>query len=104
MQRIDLMPALAVILEAHPMRHGEEIGEALPELLVAGDLAADVADYPAEPDAQEFQRPPGTLELMGVAIAPDHDRGALGHPAIALPQLHVVALRQVHEFFERPVA
>jgi hypothetical protein len=49
-QRIDLVPALAVVLEAHPVRQGEEIGKALLESLVAGDLAADVADHPAEPD------------------------------------------------------
>src|SRR5713226_4040742 len=94
-ERIDLVPALAVVLKAHAVRQGEEIGEAFLERLIAGDLAADVADHPAEPDAQELEGAPGTLELVGVAIAPDPDRGALGHPAIALPQPHIVSLRQV---------
>ena len=55
MQRIDLGAALPVILEAYPHRQGEKVGEALLEPVVAGDLAADVADHPAEPDAQEFK-------------------------------------------------
>ena len=54
-QRIDLGAALAVILEAHPHRQSEKVGEAFLERLVAGDLAADVADHPAQPDAQEFE-------------------------------------------------
>src|SRR5260370_42245417 len=59
-QRIDLVAALAVVLEAHPVRQGEEIGKALLESLLAGDLAAGVAGPPAEPGAQEFEGPPGT--------------------------------------------
>lgn len=104
MQGIDLVAALAVVLETHAMRHRERLGEALPQRLVAGDLAADVADHPAQSDAQEFELAPSALELVGVDIAPDHDCGPLGHPAIALPQLHLVVLGQVHQLFERPVA
>jgi hypothetical protein len=58
-QRIDLGAALTMILETHPVGQGKQIGEALLERLVAGDLAADVADHPAEPDAQEFEFAPG---------------------------------------------
>src|SRR5215471_10205782 len=47
MQRIDLRPALAMILEAHLHRQGEEIGKARLQCLVPGDLAANVADHPA---------------------------------------------------------
>jgi hypothetical protein len=43
-----------VILELYPHRQGEKIGEALLEPLIARDLAPDVANYPAEPGAQEF--------------------------------------------------
>jgi hypothetical protein len=63
MQRIHFLPALAVILKAHPMRQREEIGEAFPERRVAGDLAADVADDPAQPGLEEFELAPGALEL-----------------------------------------
>ena len=104
MQRIDLAAALAVVLEAHPMSQGQQLGEALREPLVAGDLAANVADHPAEPDAQEFELAPGALELVRVAIAPNHDRRPLGHPAITLPQLHIVALRQIDQLFQGAVA
>ena len=68
MQRIHLRPALAMILKAYPHRQGEEIGEALLEPLVAGDLAANVADHPAQPGAQELQLTPRPLELVGMAV------------------------------------
>src|SRR5204862_682371 len=55
MQRIDLGTALAVILKAHPHRQGEKMGEALPQRLVVADLAADIADHPTEPNAQELE-------------------------------------------------
>ena len=55
--------ALAVVLEAHPHRQGEKTGEAFLEPLVAGDLAAEVADHPSEPSAQEFEFSPRSLEL-----------------------------------------
>jgi hypothetical protein len=65
------------------------------EPLVAGDLAADVADHPAQPDAQEFEFAPRPLELVGVGIASDHDSSAFGYAPIALPQCHIVALRRI---------
>src|SRR4029077_17180887 len=66
MQCIDLGATLAVILETHPNGQGQQAGEALRERIVAGDLAADVADPPAEPDAQELQFAPGAFELVGM--------------------------------------
>jgi hypothetical protein len=104
MQRIDLRAALAVVLKAHPHRQGEEIGEALLEPLVTGDFAADIADHPAEPDAQELEFAPRPFELVGMAIPADHDRGALGHTAIALPQWHAMALGEIHQLVERAMA
>ena len=53
-----------MILQTHPHRQGEQVGKALLEQLVAGDLAADVADHTAEPNAQKLQRPPGPFELV----------------------------------------
>ena len=46
----------------------------------------------------------GALELVRVGVAPDHDRGALGHPAIALPQRHIVALCEIDQLLQRAVA
>jgi hypothetical protein len=45
-------------------------------------LAADIADHPTKPCAQELA--PRPLELVGMGIAADHDRGALGDPPLAL--------------------
>ena len=74
------------------------------EPVVAGDLTADVADHPTEPDAQEFECAPRPLELVGMGVAPDHDRGAFGHPPITLSQRHVVVLSQIDQLFQRAVA
>src|ERR1700747_551079 len=57
-QRIHLGAALPMVLEAYPHRQGEKVGEAFLEHLLAGDLAADVADHPAQPGAQEFEFAP----------------------------------------------
>src|SRR5205814_5062011 len=103
-QRIDLGAALPVILEAYPHRQSEKVGEALLEPVVAGDLTADVADHPTEPDAQEFECAPRPLELVGMAVSTDHDRRALGHPVIALPQPHAVAFGEIDQLFQRAVA
>jgi hypothetical protein len=103
MQRIDLGAALTVILEPHPHRQSQQVGEALPQRLVTGDLAADIADHPTEPGAQELEFAPRPLELVGMSVPPHHDRRALGYPPIALPQRHIMALRQIDELFQRPM-
>jgi hypothetical protein len=55
---------LVVILKTYPQRQSEQFGKPLLlEGLVAVDLVADVADHPAEPNAQELQLAPGALEL-----------------------------------------
>src|ERR1700720_1641887 len=96
--------ALPVILEGYPMSRSEEGGEAHLECLVAVDLAADVADHPAEADAQELHGASRPLELVGMAVAADHDRGALGHPPIALPQRHTAALCKIDQLFQCAMA
>ena len=103
-QRINFGAALPVILEAYPMCQSEEVGEAHLECLVAVDLAADVADHPAEADAQELHGASRPLELVGMAVAADHDRGALGHPPIALPQRHTAALCKIDQLFQCAMA
>lgn len=104
MQRIDLGAALPVILEAYPHRQSEKVGEALLKPVAAGDLAANVADHPAQPDAQEFEFAPRPLELVGMGIAADHDRSAFGHPPITLPQPHSVAFGEIDQLLQGAVA
>jgi hypothetical protein len=103
-QRIDLGATLAVVLEPHSVSQGQKGGETLPERIVPGDLAADVADHPAEPDAQKLQFASGALELMGMGITANHDRCPFGHPPIALPQRHIVAPRQIDELLDCTMA
>jgi len=57
---------------------------------VTVDFAVDVAQQPAEANAQELDGSIGALELVGMGVAPDHDGGPLGHPEIALPQPEAV--------------
>src|SRR5262249_39473473 len=76
-QRIDLGAALPVILKAHPHRQGEQVGKAFLEGFVARDLAPDIADHAAQPNAQKLELAPGPLELVRMRVAPDHERGAL---------------------------
>ena len=103
-QRIDLRPALALILEADPLTAKARSGaKRFGERRVAGDLAADVADQPSQARAQELELAVGALELVGVGIAPDHDRGPLGDPQIALPERDAVALGEADELLDRPV-
>ena len=103
-QRIDLAAALPVILQTHPHRQGEQVGKAFLEGLLARDLAPDIADHAAEPNVQKLERAPGPLELVRMRVAPDHDRGAFGDAPVALPQRHVVALREIDQFFQRTMA
>jgi hypothetical protein len=104
MQRIDLRAALTMILETHPTGQGEQIGEAFSKRIVAGDLTADIADHPAEPDAQELELAPSALELAGVSVTANHNRSTLGHPPVALPQRHIVASCQIDQLLDRAVA
>jgi hypothetical protein len=80
-QAIDLVAALAGILVSHAQREIEQRAEARRERVIAGDLAAEVADDAAEPDAQELEPAPCSFELMGMAIAADHDPASRFQPA-----------------------
>src|SRR5476651_2876283 len=65
--------------------------------LVACDLAADVADQPAQPGAQEAHLPMVAVELLGVGIASRHHRRVLGDAQVGLPQPHAVVAGQAVE-------
>ena len=94
---------------AHPTdtrlihREIEQRTQAILERGIALDLAANVPDDAAEPGAQEFELPPGALELVGMRIAPHHDGGALGHAQIALAQFDTLAFGQRDQFLNRAV-
>src|ERR1700719_3751067 len=103
MQRVDLRSALTLLLMATPQREIEQRTQAILERGIALDLAANVPDDAAEPGAQEFELPPGALELVGMRIAPHHDGGALGHAQIALAQFDTLAFGQRDQFLNRPV-
>ena len=53
-----------MVLKTHSNGQSEQVGEALRKRIVPGDLAADIADHPAEPDTQEFELAPSALELV----------------------------------------
>jgi hypothetical protein len=88
MEGIQLPAALALLLGAHLEGARQREGKRRLDTLVAGDLAADVADQPAQPRAQDAQFPAMAVELFGVGVAPRHHRRALGDPQVGLPQPH----------------
>ena len=59
MQRVDLRPALVLLLMANPQRKVEQRAKAIFERSIALDLAANVTNDAAELRAQEFELAPG---------------------------------------------
>src|SRR4030095_7727429 len=100
-QRVDLWPALTLLLMANTQREIEQRAKAVFERCVALDLAANVTDDAAKPRAQKLQFPPGAFELVGMCVAPHHDGGALRQAQMALAQLNVLALGQLHQLLDR---
>jgi hypothetical protein len=98
---IQLPPALALLLGADLVGARQRPFEGRFELWLAGDLAADVTDDAAEPDAQQTQLAMVALELLGVGIAASHHRGVLGNAQIGLAQPHAVLFRQADNAFDR---
>src|SRR5262249_179551 len=76
--RVDLWPALTLLLMANRQREIEQRAKAVFERCVALDLAANVTDDAAKPRAQKLQFPPRAFELVGMRVAPHHDGGTLG--------------------------
>ena len=84
----------------HLARKRKQDRKAFLEGGVGGGLALEVADEAAEAGAQELEGAAGALELMGVVVAPDHDRSPLGDPEITLAQRHAGALGECHQLDE----
>src|SRR5579863_2625883 len=97
MEGIQLPAALALLLRADLAGPPERKRERLFEDWLTFDLAADVADDPAEPAAQDAQLPLMPPELFGMGVAARHHRGGLGHAGIGLPQPDAVPSRQAVE-------
>ena len=102
-QGIDLGPALALLLLAHPPRQHQQLCERRFEPAVTLDLATDVADDATEIGPQLLQHPVGALELLGVGITLVPNQGELAHPRIGLAQHHATMFRQSHQLLARPV-
>ena len=92
MQRIDLLPPLARALVAHANGQGYLGVEGGVQRRVFSNLAADIADHPAQLGFQGAQRPIGALELFGVGVALMLDQGELADPLIGLAKLDPLSL------------
>src|SRR5215831_9414106 len=93
MERVELEAALTLLLRADLAGPGQRLVEHLLKAR-AGDLAGDVANDAAQPRAQQAQLSPISIELLGVGVAPRHERGPLGDAQVGLPQRHAVLAGQ----------
>ena len=92
-------PVLALVADPHGLAEGN--GEGLLKPIVAVDLAVDVANEAAQARAQELELAVGALELLGVRVAPRHQRRPLGDPDVGLPQRHLVGSRLPAQLLDR---
>ena len=97
MEGIKLEAALARLLRADLRGPAKREGERLLQCWLALNLAADVADDPAQPAAQDAQLPLVPPELFGMGVTARHHRGGLGRARIGLPQPDAVPSRQAVE-------
>jgi hypothetical protein len=86
MEGIELPAALALLLASDLAGARQRERKRRLDVLMAGDLAADVADQPAQTRAQDAQFSAVTVELLGMGIAPRHHRRAFGDADVGLPQ------------------
>src|SRR6516162_8345950 len=85
MEGIKLPAALALLLRADLRGPAKREDECLLQCRPALDLAADVADDPAQPAAQNAQLPLMPLELFGMCVTSRHHCCGLGDARIGLP-------------------
>jgi hypothetical protein len=83
---IELPSALALLLRSDLRSARQRRFEGRLEFGTSFNLAADVADDPAEPAAQQAQLAMVALELLGMGIAGSHHGRAFGDTQIGLPQ------------------
>ena len=93
-KRTELPATLTLLLASDLTGARQREGKCRLDVLMAGDLAADVTDQPSELAAQDPQLPAVTVELLGVSIAPGHHRRVPGDPDVGLPKPHAVLVGQ----------
>ncbi|ESX09211.1 hypothetical protein X767_32960 [Mesorhizobium sp. LSJC264A00] len=96
MQGVDLVPVLR-LLRQEPLDEPEQPGKSGLEFGIAGDLAADVAEHPAEIGAKALEFATHPAELPGMRIAARPHRRCLGQPHVALPEHDAVPLGLTHQ-------
>jgi hypothetical protein len=90
MEGIELVAALALLLGADLTGTCQSGLEGRFKLGVVCDLAADIANDPAEPAAQQPQLLAMAVELLCMGVASRHHRRPLGDAQIGLPKPHPV--------------
>lgn len=85
MQTAELAAAPPSILQVQLNGPGQRPCKHLFEPRIGSDIAADVADRPAEAGGQEWQFAVAALELRGGGIATGHQGRPLGGPNVRLP-------------------
>lgn len=86
MKGIELPAPLALLLRADLAGPAKREGEGPLQCRLALGLAANVADDPAEPGAQDAQLSLMPSELFGIGVASCRHRGGIGPTRIGLPQ------------------
>jgi hypothetical protein len=84
MEGVKLPAALALLLRADLRGLAKREGECVLQYRLALAPAADLADDPAQPAAQNAQLPLMPLEFLGMSVAARHHRGGLGHTRIGI--------------------
>ena len=90
MEGIQLPATLALLLAPDLIGARQRHGKRRLDVLMAGYLAADITDQPAQTRAQDAQFPTVAIELLGVGVAPRHHRRAFGDAQVGLPQPYPV--------------
>src|SRR5579862_4742554 len=103
MQGIDLAAALVTILFQHAAGQVQGRHEERAERVVAGGLAANVADDATGIGFELAKRLVGALELMGMGVALVRDQRPLADPAIGLAKADAALFGQPHQPLARPV-
>jgi hypothetical protein len=91
---IELPSTLALPLRSHLRSARDRRFEDRLDLGPSDDLAADVADDPTDPAAQQAQLAMVALELLGMGIARSHHRRAPGNAQIRLPEPDLASRRR----------